>query len=306
MLDRCPVVSVSYSYRIVVLIDKKRRDISLCSPIGIRLRSMGTYERTDILRAHGMKNQELVSVFKEKTKDTLWPPQADAIKIGALEGKNLVIVAPTSSGKTLISEIIMTNVADRGGKVLYLCPLKALAEEKFRQFRRDYARFLSVAISTSDHTEYDSELAAYNVLIAVYEKADSLLRKNLTWFDDLGLVVVDEAQKLNDEGRGPDLEILLTAFKKRLPDCQFVLLTAALQNPDQLSKWLDGETLVSKWRPTMLVEGVFCRNKIEWNNGTSLIFPEDEFKEIPYEVSIPLSSQGKRARLCPSCALRFL
>jgi len=67
----------------------------------------------------------------------LYPPQEEAIKAGALEGRNLVLASPTASGKTLVAELCaLKHVLERDGKVLYLTPLRALASEKYEEFRK--------------------------------------------------------------------------------------------------------------------------------------------------------------------------
>jgi len=67
----------------------------------------------------------------------LYPPQGEAIKKGLLTGKNLVISIPTAAGKTLLAELAaLKHVLELNGKVIYLCPLRALASEKYKDFKR--------------------------------------------------------------------------------------------------------------------------------------------------------------------------
>src|SRR5512136_2982443 len=67
----------------------------------------------------------------------LYPPQEDAVRAGALEGKNLVLASPTASGKTLIAELCaIKHVLEKNGKTLYLTPLRALANEKYHEFQK--------------------------------------------------------------------------------------------------------------------------------------------------------------------------
>ena len=67
----------------------------------------------------------------------LYPPQEDAVRAGALEGRNLVLASPTASGKTLIAEFCaIKHVLEKEGKTIYLTPLRALASEKFDEFRK--------------------------------------------------------------------------------------------------------------------------------------------------------------------------
>ena len=67
----------------------------------------------------------------------LFPPQEDSIRAGVLEGQNIVLASPTASGKTLIAELCaLKHVLDNHGKVIYLSPLRALASEKFEDFKK--------------------------------------------------------------------------------------------------------------------------------------------------------------------------
>ena len=67
----------------------------------------------------------------------LFPPQEETIRAGVLEGKNIVLASPTASGKTLIAELCgLKHVLEKNGKVIYLSPLRALASEKFEEFRK--------------------------------------------------------------------------------------------------------------------------------------------------------------------------
>jgi len=89
----------------------------------------------------------------------LYPPQEEAVQARVLEGKNLVLASPTASGKTLIAEFCsLKHVLEKQGKVVYLTPLRALANEKFDEFkkytsiRKSDGRRVSVGISTGDLT----------------------------------------------------------------------------------------------------------------------------------------------------------
>ncbi|HYA77456.1 MAG TPA: DEAD/DEAH box helicase, partial [Verrucomicrobiae bacterium] len=67
----------------------------------------------------------------------LFPPQEETIRAGVLDCKNIVLASPTASGKTLIAELCgLKQVLEKNGKVIYLSPLRALATEKFEEFRK--------------------------------------------------------------------------------------------------------------------------------------------------------------------------
>ena len=68
---------------------------------------------------------------------SLYPPQEKTVKAGLLEGKSILVSAPTASGKTLIATLaIIRHLSEKRGKIVYLSPLKALASEKFNEFKK--------------------------------------------------------------------------------------------------------------------------------------------------------------------------
>jgi helicase len=81
--------------------------------------------------------QSVKDVLQAQGICELFPPQEDCIRAGVLQGCNIVLASPTASGKTLIAELCaMKHVLENGGKVIYLSPLRALASEKFEEFKK--------------------------------------------------------------------------------------------------------------------------------------------------------------------------
>src|SRR5437870_1888079 len=118
---------------------------------------------------------QVASILNSHGIETLNPPQSDAIKKGILDKKNLVMAVPTASGKTLIAELcILKSVLQDGGRALYICPLKALASEKFQDFKKKYESLgVSVGIATGDLDSPSQYLNRYQILISTPEKIDS-------------------------------------------------------------------------------------------------------------------------------------
>ena len=85
---------------------------------------------------------EVQKFYLDSGIEKLYPPQAEAIEKGLLSGKNILAAIPTASGKTLLAELSMLTSISRGGKALYIVPLRALASEKFDRFRE----FSSIAL----------------------------------------------------------------------------------------------------------------------------------------------------------------
>jgi helicase len=204
----------------------------------------------------------------------LYPPQQEAIEAGALEGKNLVLASPTASGKTLVAELCcLKHVLVRGTKAIYLAPLRALASEKFEDFKK-YNKLtkangqrVNVGISTGDYDSGDPWLGKYDIIITTNEKADSLLRHRAKWMDDIGLVVADEVHLLNEAERGPTLEVVLARLMEVNPAIQVLALSATMGNVDEIAGWLKAGYVITEWRPVNLKEGVLLHDEIQFKDG---------------------------------------
>jgi helicase len=204
----------------------------------------------------------------------LFPPQEETIQAGVLEGKNIVLASPTASGKTLIAELCaLKHVLEQGGKVIYLSPLRALASEKFDDFRKYSSirkpdgRRVSVGISTGDFDTADTWLERYDIIVTTNEKADSLLRHRAKWMDNISLVVADEVHLLNEAERGPTLEIVLARLMQVNPNIQILALSATIGNVDEIASWLKAQYIVTEWRPVSLKEGVVLNEEVQYKDG---------------------------------------
>ena len=194
---------------------------------------------------------------------TLRPAQEKAIKKGLLEGKSLLVCTPTASGKTLIAELAaLKSILTREGKAIYIVPLKALASEKYKEFRKKYGNLCKIGISIGDLDSSDPYLANYDLIIVTSEKLDSLIRHRADWIREVAVVIVDEIHLMNDAGRGPTLEILITILRQLLKKIQIIALSATIGNPKELAEWLDAELVVDSWRPVKLEKGVAFGNEI--------------------------------------------
>jgi helicase len=89
-------------------------------------------------------------ILEQSGVTSLYPPQETAIKKGILEGKNLTIAIPTAAGKTLIAEMCMLkSILEKNGRCLYIVPLRALASEKYEDFKEKYQKLgINVGIAT--------------------------------------------------------------------------------------------------------------------------------------------------------------
>jgi helicase len=214
----------------------------------------------DQLRAHGF-SPRVIDLWKGAYAEALLPLQEEAVtRYGFLHGKNLIVFAPTSSGKTFLAELAGVKHLEANRRVIFLVPTKALAEEKYRAFSDVYAPLgLRIVISTRERPESDSLVldGRYDLLIAVYEKMKSYLVLRPQILQQVGLVIVDEIQMMGDSTRGDILDLLLTKITQSPYQTQFIGLSAALGNPERVASWLGCDLLDFTRRPVELREGVF-------------------------------------------------
>ena len=215
--------------------------------------------------------EEYVDHFAERGIRELYPPQAAAVDAGVCDGGNVVAAIPTASGKTFVAEL---GLLTAGGPGLYVCPLRALAREKYETFAA--LPGVDVGISTGDFDATGEALAGNDVVVATSEKVDSAIRNGADWVDELACVVVDEVHLLGAERRGPTLEVTLATLRRRNPDVQVVALSATVDNPEAIADWLDATLVESDWRPVDLRTGVSVGGRVEFDDGTAIDVGVDE------------------------------
>lgn len=188
--------------------------------------------------------------------------QAKALAAGVLEGRSLVICAPTSAGKSLIGEIAIFAALRRGVRAVYLVSHKALANQKYLDFVAKFSEgpsgeAQSIALNTGDRTEGDLDAT---ILVATYEKALGLmLTGQLKPLDSL--IVADEFQIVGDPGRGPDIETLCSMLRQ----CgagQFIALTATAENCEDLAGWMNCSLVRSDHRDVPLHQEIWFKGKV--------------------------------------------
>lgn len=168
---------------------------------------------------------------------------------------NCVIAAPTGVGKTICAEMFMAHeIKARGGKAIYLAPLKALAKEKIDDWTSDNSVFAGkkISICTGDYRLTEArhkEMEEADVIIMTSEMLNSRCRnmhseKN-DFLKECGTIVVDESHLLTVPGRGDHLEVGLMKFCKIARDPRIVFLSATMPNVDQIANWV-GCSLVRK------------------------------------------------------------
>lgn len=198
--------------------------------------------------------------------NTLFPFELDDFQkqaIAALDaGESVVVCAPTGSGKTLIGEYAIYRALARGKRVFYTTPLKALSNQKLRDFRNRFGAD-RVGLVTGDVTVNREA----SVLVMTTEIFRNMLYGTPigqvgTSLVDVEAVVLDECHYMNDRQRGTVWEESIIYAP---PTVQLVALSATIANSDQLTDWISqvhGPTqlIYSDFRPVPL-EFHFCSPK---------------------------------------------
>lgn len=279
--------------------------------------------KVDKLLRYGIPHSVIES-WRRTQGENLLPLQAAAVtKHNLLGGQNLIISAPTSSGKTFCGEMAAAASLFRRKKVIFLVPLKAIAEEKHSDFSDKYAALgIKVAISTRDRQEDDREIEKgnFDLAIMIYEKFNQLLIKNLDVLKVVDLIVVDELQMIADPSRGSVLDLALTKIISSGHSPQILGLSAVLKDADQLSSWLGCRLLFDKSRPVELLQGVLLDGKFHFRKynsgeeGTQLLteLDSDESHRILFVNMQKLLEDGeqilvflKSKKNCEDCAFLF-
>jgi helicase len=234
----------------------------------MRLKELRKYDIPDSILEAWLKRQG----------DYLLPLQEKAIRAGLLdygqenEQRNLLISAPTSSGKSFCGEMAAIASLLRRKKAVILLPLKSIAEEKYSYFTDCYrASGLKTIIATGDHPENDDDfqLGNFDLALAIYEKFNRLLTVNLDILGQVGLVVVDELQMIGDSTRGPELEMALTKVLASGYQPRIIALSAVIADQSDPADWLKCATIAETVRPIDLLQGVAAAGRFHFRSFNS-------------------------------------
>lgn len=180
---------------------------------------------------------------------------------GVLEGRHLVVSAPTSSGKTMIGELAALRAVLDRKRAIFLLPLKALVADKRRHFKAVYGTFGIRTIEATGETDDITPLlrGQYDIALLTYEKFAAISLTFPHVLSQAGVIVTDEAQMIADAGRGANLEFILTLIRMRRREGiepQTIALSAVIGDTNGLEQWLGARLLRRTERPIPLDEGL--------------------------------------------------
>ncbi|MDD1684404.1 MAG: DEAD/DEAH box helicase [Methanoregula sp.] len=189
----------------------------------------------------------------------LMPAQQLAVEAGLLHGKDLLVVAATASGKTFIGEMAgMKNYLEGRGRMLFLVPLVALANQKYERFTERYGKFAKTGLLTGvsrlnlpETRKVGDRNPHAPVIVGTYEGVDNMIRcgQRMT---NIATVIIDEVQMLEDPDRGHRLDGMIARLKYLCPQAQFLYLSATIGSPKVLAKKLDCTLVQYAERPVGL------------------------------------------------------
>jgi helicase len=206
-------------------------------------------------------DQGVRDVLTDQGIDVLYPPQQKAL-VPVMKGKNTVVAAPTSSGKSLIAYLATLRGVLEGGRAIYIVPLKALASEKYEDLQRFTHLGAKVGLFVGDVEERAQNIDKYNLVVATSEKVDSMLRHQTQWLEGLSVVIADEVHLINEPDRGPTLEIVISRLRQINKNLHVVALSATIKNSMEIAMWLNAEHILDDFRPVPLHEGIFHEDEI--------------------------------------------
>ena len=174
-----------------------------------------------------------------------------------LDGLNVLVTAPTGSGKTLIAEKGIQKYIENEQKVIYTTPIKALSNQKYHDFKNEG---FDTGLLTGDRNENPSA----NLIIATTEILRNMIFTEDKRINEIGLVILDEVHYLADKERGATWEEIIIHLPKNI---KILGLSATIGNENEFLNWI-----VSQRGPTDLIKS--------------------SIRPVPLEISLVTSSQN--------------
>ena len=188
-----------------------------------------------------------------------WPFELDGFQLEAITaldaGRSVLVAAPTASGKTVVAEHAVDRALRGGQRAFYTAPLKALSNQKFRDFGGRLGQS-EVGLLTGDN----SVRGDAPVVVMTTEVLRNMIYAGSEALDSLGCVVLDEVHFLEDPYRGPVWEEVVLGLADGI---QLVALSATVSNADELGEWLclqhgPTDVVVEHRRPVPLRSATWC------------------------------------------------
>ncbi|RKF57540.1 DNA polymerase theta [Golovinomyces cichoracearum] len=282
---------------------------------------------------YGLPNQ-LIKNLSSLGISSIYPWQSECLlKSGALDGKtNLIYSAPTGGGKSLVADVIMLKkiLENPGKKALLVLPYVALVQEKTRWLRKlveGIPRIITAGLSQQRPSIWqkkgDEETikvvgffggskskdvwSDYDIAVCTIEKGNALVNSAVEERSSKmpAIVVMDELHMIDDEHRGYLLELMASKILSLNVDVQLIGMSATLNNPQLLAKWLRARFYISQYKPVPIEEhlvfdnaiypastsSLFYKTAIELNNSARSQKPPSQTSPSPCRIIKPSESK---------------
>lgn len=196
----------------------------------------------------------------------VWPNHTEAVDAGFHHpGTSAVLVLPTGAGKTTLASMKIASALGQGSRVVVLAPTHSLVE----QLRADFG---AVFIADTDATDPKREEGHASISVMTPEHCLALMSFNPSAFEDVSLIVFDEAHLLSMEAgtrRSIDAMLAVLLLTRKAPSADLLLLSAMLRNGAELAAWLGTITgrpslfFAPTWKPSRQARGVVMYQNLE-------------------------------------------
>ncbi|TML78212.1 MAG: DEAD/DEAH box helicase [Actinobacteria bacterium] len=207
-----------------------------------------------------------------------------------VEGRSVLVCAPTGAGKTVVGEFGVWLALQRGGKAFYTTPLKALSNQKFGDFIARHGAD-RVGLLTGDNS-INSEAS---VVVMTTEVLRNMLYEQSPTLRGLSVVVMDEVHYLKDPYRGATWEEVLIHLDQ---DVQVAALSATLSNAEEFGDWLRSvrgptDVVIEQKRPVPIEHYYMIGPKLHQ------MFVRDRDRDVPNPALRRLNVREPRDRRAP-------
>jgi replicative superfamily II helicase len=182
---------------------------------------------------------------------------------------NIILNASVASGKTAIAEAVFAFELSKNNenKVVYVCPMKAIAEDKTKEWKKHNTFSLYDIITVSSESQATEEqISNARIIITTIEALCVKLRKQEEWIKNVSALAFDEAHLIGDDSRGSNSEYMIISMAEQNQNCRFILLSGTMSNTLEIAQWIKllnnkkTQYLSSEWRPNKIEKDVITVN----------------------------------------------
>ena len=254
--------------------------------------------------AHVVDVNHTISNFDELVPNPArtWPFELDTFQKEAIyhleQGDSVFVAAHTSAGKTVVAEYAIAMAQRNMTKTIYTSPIKALSNQKFRDFKETFEN-IDVGLITGD-VQINPEA---NCLIMTTEILRSMLYRGADLIRDVEFVIFDEVHYVNDQDRGVVWEEVIIMLPQHV---KFILLSATVPNTLEFATWI-GRTkqkniyvISTPKRPVPLEINIWAKNQL-----IPVVTPKREFLDANFRKHKELlsgTSDGKGSKAAPQAS----